>query len=111
MSTLGSVKIGRDGDTVHTWSKLAASEHGDPLELSTACVLHAQAIGESAGASVYLEGSNVTEPQDTDWSPLPEGSLGLAIKTVTTQPRWIRPVVEGGDENTTVSVLIALRRI
>ena len=104
-----SEKIGRDGDTVETWTNLKGE--GEPLELSSDFNLYAQLLGELSGAQVGFEGSNVAVPQDTDWSVLPEGAMGHTIKLIATIPRWIRPVVEGGDEHTDVSVLVALRKV
>ncbi len=104
-----SEKIAREGDTVESWIGMQAKECGEPLELSTHAYLYAQLIGETSGASVNLEGSNAAIPKDTDWSSC-SFSLDGAIKPVALLPRWIRPVVDGGDENTNVSVLIALRK-
>ena len=104
------------GQNVDRWDNLKKGDVGDALELSGPAELHVQVAGEYSGADLLLEGSNETAPGDADWSMVTD-TQGLAmifnagsnIRHSASTPRWIRPVVENGDENTLLKMLIAIR--
>ena len=111
-----SVKISMGGESVESWDKLVKNSTGESLELHRSAELHVQVLGEYAGASLLLEGSNETKPGDDDWSMVTDSqgmsmafNAGSNIRHSSSTPRWIRPVVENGDDNTSLKMLIAIR--
>lgn len=110
-------KLGMSGDGHISWIDLKSGQAGDPIELHTIADLHIQVLGDLSGATVLLQGSNVAEPGDDDWSSLTDGQ-GFplqfgdtnVLKRASTIPWWVRPFIEGGDENTNVSMLIVSRK-
>ena len=114
-----TTKITPHGDDVLAWIDLTSTDNvGQEFEMGQHTELHVQVLGEFGGASVLLLGSNHINPHDDSHWSLAVDRLGFPItfETAATMkrpdvlPRWLRPKIEGGDETTKVSVLIALRR-
>ncbi len=110
-------KISYQGEDVQSWDKLGKDDAGDPLELTHHTNMHIQVLGELSSGRPVMQGSNVEKPEETDWAYLTDAqgfpiqfTTVSIIKRAHTVPRWIRPKVEGGDDNTVVTFLIAMRK-
>lgn len=110
-------KITMQGEEVVSWEGIKPGEECQAMELHGAVDMHVQVIGDLGGGSLILRGSNVLAPKDTDWATTTDGQgFGLwftvpnLIRRCHVAPRWIRPLLEGGDKNADVTVLIAMRK-
>lgn len=95
------------------WAALKAEGLGERVDLSGGRVLSVQVIGIFGdGGCVKIDGSNTGE----HWEALsnPEGGL-VCITTpcfaaIHECPRFVRPVVAGGDKHTDIKVVMLVKR-
>lgn len=117
MPNFKSEKISMNGEDVVSWEGLKKDDANQPFELHGHISMHIQVLGDLSGARLVMQGSNATKPENTDWAalidmqgfPIQFATLDL-FKRSNTVPRWVRPAVEGGDENTNLDVMIAMRK-
>lgn len=103
-----------------SWFNMPNDSVGDYLEFSNHSDKTIQYWGTFAGASAYMKGSNdPTVPNDPDaaaWFDLTDLQGNALTKTsaagemIIENPRYIRPVVTGGDGTTAINVSITAKR-
>lgn len=97
---------------VVSWTAMAASDTGAPLEMPVSNDRSVQVTGTFGGASLLFEGSNdgVNYATLTD----PQGNLlsfnSPKIEQVMELTLFVRPHVSGGDGTTSITVTTLLRR-
>lgn len=103
-------------DLVQTiWTGLLVTDDGSWTALDMHPDRTFQALGTFGGATVRLEGSNETTPgaavftlSDQVGAPLAFAAAGGRVSAEA--PRWVRPVIVGGDGSTALTVVAIARR-
>ncbi len=98
---------------VYTWTPLAASDTGAPVQGPGWADRCAQVSGTfGAGGLCLIEGSN----DGTNWFTLNDpfsnalSLAGASLKQITEVPYWIRPHISAGDGTTALTVILVLGR-
>jgi hypothetical protein len=110
-ATISEVKaFGAKSHTV-SWT-LAAGETGDAVEFPGSITKSVQFTGTFGGATVVLEGANVSGTYatltDGDGNSISKSSA--ALETVYENTRYVRPKVTGGDGTTAIVITMLVRR-
>jgi len=100
--------LGPVGATVQIiWSGLLQGDNGDGIQYSHYLNKTFQVFGTFGGATISIQGSN----DGTNWAPLNDAT-GTALTLTASKlirrtddiPLWVRPVVNGGDGTTSLTV-------
>lgn len=109
MSTAKNETFIQEGVWQVEWPSLLTGENGDMASLSKWPTKSIQVSGTvGAGGSINVQGSN----NGVDWATLDEstgdglGTMGVGIKDILQNTKFIRPAVVSGDGTTNIRVVI-----
>jgi hypothetical protein len=97
-----------------TWTGLLQGDDGSWFDAGVFADQTFQVTGTFGGATVAIQGSNEPTPS-TGFTLTDQAGLGLSWtaaggKVSAEAPRWVRPLVTGGDGTTSLTVRAVARR-
>jgi hypothetical protein len=108
----GTAMPANDRAWVCRWADLGSDDEGSLADLGGWDRASVQVFGTFSGASLSIEGSHdgenfavLSDPQG-----LPLSLTAADLKAVTEPCRYIKPKVNGGDEETKLTVIVLARR-
>lgn len=98
-----------------TWAGLLTADDGSWVAFDEHPDRTFQALGTFGGGSVAIQGTNEATPGSAVFTLTTPGGAPLSFAaagggTSAEAPRWVRPIVLGGDGTTSLTVVMVARR-